>query len=106
MRNKFRALNGIQKTFVIMSVLVVMMPVIFYCINLADALTMDKNSYNCTSDSMMMQLCHHPFTASISWAILYTMALGLPVLGIWAISGIVLLISKKIEKRNSSKLIY
>lgn len=71
---------------------------IIYGSHLVGALSMNKESYNCTQDSMMMLACRDPFGNSALWTLLYVGAFGWPLVLAWAISGIVVFV-----KRSKSK---
>ena len=94
MDKKLKLLNSPSKAFVVATTILVIIFVVSYTFNVLDALSMDKNSYNCTSDSMMMQICHHPYSSSITWAIFATLLFGSPVIVIWIISGLTLLFKR------------
>jgi hypothetical protein len=77
--------------------------VFFYLINVTEALAMAKASYNCTMDSMMMQLCHNPFGGSVPWAILQSVVIGFPFIILWLLLGLSILIKQWITKTKHVK---
>lgn len=94
MKNKLQSSSKLSKAFTVTSALLILMPIFFYVFNVVGALSMDKSSYNCTSDSMMMQLCHDPLGSSVGWTILYMVIFGLPLFVAWVILGAFILLKR------------
>lgn len=81
--------NKIRTIFIILSVLSVALIAGFYVHEVNQALGMDKSSFACTRDGMMMQSCHHPYSSSITWGLLGAAMYGWPLLLAWFVVGIV-----------------
>jgi hypothetical protein len=91
-----------RNIFIALSLLMTLTFVYFYYHEVRDALAMDPVSYNCREDSMMMQLCKHPYTATIFWGILKLLAqAGLLVLA-WIGSLLYLLVVRNRTKTQVS----
>ncbi len=103
MKQRFKSLNKLSKSFVISSLILGLLYVIVFFKNVFEALAMDKTSYNCTEDSMMMQVCHDPFGSSLSWSVLETIAVGFPLVMIWLILGLIVFVRARIDKRRRLK---
>jgi len=97
----YAAQGGLGKFFIWYSVLLFLTLILVYLLNLLPALNMDKTSYACTHDSMMMQLCHKPFIASLGWTVVYIVLFGLPFVLGWIILGATLMIRRILNKRPS-----
>jgi hypothetical protein len=88
--DKYRALSRLGKVFLWLSVAIALIILIIYSMEVVQALRMDPLSYNCISDSMMKQICHHPYSSSISWTLIYLIFFGWPITFPWIIIGLVL----------------
>lgn len=106
MINKYRSLDKLHKAFMVVSFVLVLLPILLYVVNVVGALSMDKSSYNCTSDSMMMQICHDPFGSSIAWSILGSVVIGFPVVIVWLLLGVAVLAKFVINQKKSSKPVH
>lgn len=98
MRQILASLGRLPALFILLSVAVVLMFLGFYAFNVMRALDMDPNSYNCTEDGMMMQLCHNPYGASLLWSLLYAVFFGWPLLLAWLITGLALLLRPTLRR--------
>lgn len=105
-KNRFSTLGKLTKLFVILSLFIILSTTLIFTANLTSSLTMDKSSYDCTTDSMMMQFCHYPVSSSIFWTLLTVFVVGAPVLIAWLVLG-VLIVGKYVFLRlKSSKYVH
>lgn len=88
----YRAASRLGKAYIWLSVAIVLTVLGVYAWKLQAALTMDPNGFGCLHDSLLKQICHHPYTASIIWTFMIVAALGWPLLLAWMGVGIALLI--------------
>lgn len=86
---RYKSASKLGKVFLGLSLCLVIAFVYTYFREVKQALHMNPASYNCTSDGMMKQLCHHPYSASILWSVLDFGLLFWPLIVIWAIIGTV-----------------
>jgi hypothetical protein len=94
MFKKYYSLSTRVKVFVWLTVtLIIFIPAV-YLLNVAGALQMDPNSYNCTTDSMMKQICQDPWGSSVAWTYIYVAFFGWPLMLAWLSSGIFVLIRR------------
>lgn len=91
--------HTLKNSFIALSILIVVLSLVIYAKEVSAALAMDPNSYNCTSDSMMKQICQDPYGSSLSWTLLYLTLFAWPLLFAWAMLGIMLL--RKKSKRST-----
>lgn len=98
MSKKYKTLKIREKIFVWLSVLIPSLMIGVYLLNVTSALSMDKTSYNCTGDSMMMQICHDPFGSSIAWTVVYALFFGWPLLLAWLSVGLFIFVPKLRKK--------
>jgi uncharacterized membrane protein YczE len=89
MFKKYKLMPNHKKNFALLTALVIAVTVGLYIFNVSAALSMDKNSYNCTGDSMMSNICMNPFGSSITWTLLNLAIYCWPLLLAWLISGVV-----------------
>lgn len=92
MYKKFRALALHQKIFIGLTSLLFVALILLYSANLHSALMMDKDSYNCTQDSMMKIICDDPYGSSVTWTLITLVVIGWPLVAAWLISGLVILL--------------
>jgi hypothetical protein len=85
------------------SAFLVIAVICIYAMNVLSALSMDPTSYNCTSDSMMKQICADPYGSSVIWTIIFVTLLGFPFAIIWQIIGIILLTRRLSRKSRATK---
>ena len=103
MMQKLQNARPIVKLFIAMTLILIAAFTFSYINEVSGALNMDPSSYNCTDDSMMRQLCRHPYTASITWAILATAVYCWPIAIAWFITGIILIMrwpTKRLENKS------
>jgi hypothetical protein len=91
MISKYKSASQLGKVFFWLSVGIIFASIALYIREVAEAMAMDPNSYNCLHDSMMKQVCADPFGTSVVWSILSLVFLGWPILLVWVIIGIVLI---------------
>lgn len=96
----YRNMSHLGKVFVWFSALIVAAYAVVYAFQVRDALNMKPNSFNCTHDSMMEGICHHPFSSSIIWSLLLLCYFAWPIIAAWAIVGVTLLVRRK--RRNAA----
>jgi hypothetical protein len=87
MVKKYRSTSRLGKVFAWLSGLIVVALVVVFAVMLRYTTHMDPHSFNCTSDSMMMQMCHHPISSAIEWSIVMVGIIGSPLLLAWLIVG-------------------
>lgn len=90
----FKAKTKVGKSFTYLSALMMLVFSIIFLYFVLDSLAMDKNSYYCTQDSMMMQFCHSPVSSSFAWTIVTFGLIAWPALAVWVILGSVLLLRR------------
>lgn len=95
---RYASASRLEKTFLWLSVSLVLAFIIIYAVQVKYALSMDPSSYNCTNDSMMMQICKHPYSSSVTWAFIYLCYFGWPFLVAW------LVVSYKLWSRRRAQL--
>jgi disulfide bond formation protein DsbB len=89
--------------FIVLTLILIVVFAFLYGKELSYALNMDPHSYECIYDNMMKQLCHRPYTASISWDVLGLAAYCWPVIIVWLIIGIILIVKlRKHRNKNSN----
>ncbi len=93
-------LSKLGKFFVLYTAIIVAIIGLLYAMNVISALSMDPDSYNCTSDSMMKQVCAYPFESSIMWTGVFVTVFGWPFLILWIIIAITLLIRQSLYKKS------
>lgn len=102
MLEKYRHTTRLGKVFIWLSIAIVLGIIGVYIQQVLSALAMDPNSYNCTSDSMMKQICHDPYGSSVGWTLILVCMIGWPILFIWAIIGVIL-IARRNKVRSNKK---
>ncbi|MEO5691188.1 MAG: hypothetical protein ABIQ64_03310 [Candidatus Saccharimonadales bacterium] len=94
---KWLSLSKLGKFFVLYTALIVIVVGLVYAFFTVSALRMDPSSFECTSDSMMKQICADPFGSSIIWTIMLVLMFGWPILIIWIVTAVLL---RRRHKRN------
>jgi uncharacterized membrane protein YkgB len=88
--HKFRSYSRLGKVFFCLSIVIVLLILATYIWHVVEALHMDPHSYNCVVDSMMKDICQHPYSSSVSWTIIYLIFMGWPLTFPWIIIGLLL----------------
>ncbi len=95
MIHAYKSVSRLGKVFLWLSVILLLAFVIVYVMQVQSALSMDPSSYNCTSDSMVMRICHDPYGSSIGWTMIYLGYMGWPFFIAWLVIGATLLHRRK-----------
>jgi hypothetical protein len=99
----FSGLSKLTKTFILLSAALIIGFLHVYTGEVRSAQAMDPHSYNCTSDSMMKQLCEHPFSASLPWSLAGLVIFGWPAIIAWLAIGITLVARRHRSLQPSTK---
>lgn len=91
MIHKYKSASRLGKSFIWLSIILLLVAAITYMFEVRDALGMDPNSFNCLHDSMMKQICEDPYGSSVAWTLIGMLTLGLPLVLAWLVVGVLLL---------------
>src|SRR5690348_13330732 len=99
---RFKKMTAAGKIFALINLVLFIAFICIYVSDVKSALNMDPRSYKCISDSLTSQICHHPYSATISWSVFGLIAYWWPLLILWFIVFLVIVFQrpKKLSLKN------